>query len=59
MIPISAYFPLKSKVALITGSTRGMALHIACALYSAGARLAILDVCEQEGHAIARLLGSA
>ncbi|SFI08101.1 NAD(P)-dependent dehydrogenase, short-chain alcohol dehydrogenase family [Collimonas sp. OK307] len=59
MIPVSTYFPLKNKVALITGSTRGMALHIACALSSAGARLAILDEHEQEGFAIAKLLGSA
>jgi len=43
---------------LIAGAARGMALHIACALSAAGARLAILDVREREGCAVAGLLGS-
>ena len=59
MNQLSRYFPLKHKVALITGAARGMALHIACALSAAGARLAILDLREREGRAIAGLLGSA
>jgi len=58
MNQLSNYFPLKNKVALITGAARGMALHIACALSAAGARLAILDVREREGCAVAGLLGS-
>ncbi|AIY39182.1 oxidoreductase [Collimonas arenae] len=58
MNPLNAYFPLTNKVALVTGATHGIAIHIACALSTAGARLAILDAREQEGHAIARLLGS-
>jgi len=56
MSQLSTYFPLKNKVALITGAARGMALHIACALSAAGARLAILDVREGEGRTIAGLL---
>jgi len=59
MNPLNAYFPLKNKVAVITGAARGMALHIAGALSAADARLAILDVREQEGHAVARMLGGA
>ncbi|WP_211466399.1 SDR family NAD(P)-dependent oxidoreductase [Collimonas silvisoli] len=58
MNQLSNYFPLKNKVALITGAARGMALHIACALSAAGARLAILDVREGEGRAVAGLLSS-
>ena len=57
MNPLTAYFPLKNKVALVTGAARGIALHIACALSAAGAHLAILDEREQEGRIIARLLG--
>ncbi|AMP07069.1 short chain dehydrogenase family protein [Collimonas pratensis] len=58
MDPLSTYFPLKNKVALVTGAARGIALHIACALSAAGAHLAILDEREQEGGVIAGLLGS-
>jgi NAD(P)-dependent dehydrogenase (short-subunit alcohol dehydrogenase family) len=58
MNQLSNYFPLKNKVALITGAARGMALHIACALSAAGARLAILDVREGEGRTIAGLLAN-
>ncbi|WP_211462440.1 SDR family NAD(P)-dependent oxidoreductase [Collimonas silvisoli] len=58
MSHLSTYFPLANKVALITGAARGIALHIACALSAAGARLAILDVREGEGRAVAGLLGS-
>lgn len=57
MNQLSTYFPLKDKVAMITGAARGMALHIACALSAAGARLAILDEREGEGRAITGLLG--
>jgi NAD(P)-dependent dehydrogenase (short-subunit alcohol dehydrogenase family) len=57
MNPLTVYFLLKNKVALITGAARGMALHIACALSAAGARLAILDLREGEGRAVAGLLG--
>jgi len=57
MNQLANYFPLKNKVALITGAGRGMALHIACALSAAGARLAILDEREGEGRAIVGLLG--
>jgi NAD(P)-dependent dehydrogenase (short-subunit alcohol dehydrogenase family) len=56
MSQLSTYFPLKNKVALVTGAARGMALQIACALSAAGARLAILDVLEREGRVIAKLL---
>ena len=48
MNQLNAYFSLKNKVALVTGAARGIALHIACAVNAAGARLAILDVREQE-----------
>ncbi|WP_211473674.1 SDR family NAD(P)-dependent oxidoreductase [Collimonas humicola] len=58
MDPLSTYFPLKNKVALVTGAARGIALHIACALSAAGAHLAILDEREQEGEVIAGLLGN-
>ncbi|AIY39448.1 oxidoreductase [Collimonas arenae] len=58
MNQLNAYFSLKNKVALVTGAARGIALHIACALSTAGARLAILDVREQEGQVVAWLLGS-
>jgi NAD(P)-dependent dehydrogenase (short-subunit alcohol dehydrogenase family) len=58
MNQLNAYFSLNNKVALVTGAARGIALHIACALNAAGARLAILDAREQEGHAVARLFGS-
>uniref|UniRef100_UPI001B8ACCA2 SDR family NAD(P)-dependent oxidoreductase n=1 Tax=Collimonas silvisoli TaxID=2825884 RepID=UPI001B8ACCA2 len=56
MSHLSTYFPLKNKVALITGAARGMALQIACALSAAGARLAILDELEREGRIITGLL---
>jgi NAD(P)-dependent dehydrogenase (short-subunit alcohol dehydrogenase family) len=56
MNPLTAYFSLENKVALVTGAARGIALHIACALSAAGAHLAILDDREQEGRIIARLL---
>lgn len=59
MNSLEVYFSLKNKVAVITGAANGIALHIACALSAAGARLAILDVCAQEGCAIATMLGSA
>lgn len=54
---LTAYFPLKNKVALVTGAARGIALHVACALSAAGAHLAILDERQQEESIIARLLG--
>ncbi|WP_190275186.1 SDR family NAD(P)-dependent oxidoreductase [Collimonas fungivorans] len=57
MNPLTAYFPLKNKVALVTGAARGIALHVACALSAAGAHLAILDERQQEESIIARLLG--
>ncbi|WP_211463159.1 SDR family NAD(P)-dependent oxidoreductase [Collimonas silvisoli] len=59
MSKLNAYFPLKNKVAVITGAARGMALHIAGALSAADARLAILDARVQEGRAVARMLGGA
>ncbi|WP_211464770.1 SDR family NAD(P)-dependent oxidoreductase [Collimonas silvisoli] len=58
MNPLNAYFPLKNKVAVITGAAGGIALQIACALSAAGARLAILDERESEGRIITRLLSS-
>ena len=57
MNPLTAYFPLENKVALVTGAARGIALHVACALSAAGAHLAILDERQQEESIIARLLG--
>jgi len=57
MNPLTAYFPLENKVALVTGAARGIALHIACALSAAGAHLAILDDREEDGSVIAGLPG--
>lgn len=58
MHQLSDYFSLKNKVAMVTGATKGIPLQIASALGAAGAGLAILDEHEQEGQAIARLLGT-
>jgi NAD(P)-dependent dehydrogenase (short-subunit alcohol dehydrogenase family) len=58
MDPLTTYFPLKNKVALVTGAARGTALHIACALSAAGAHLAILDEREHEKGIVARLFSN-
>lgn len=54
MHQLSHYFSLKGKVAVITGAAGGIGAHTACVLAAAGARVAVLDVLEHEGEAIAQ-----
>ncbi|WP_230414026.1 SDR family NAD(P)-dependent oxidoreductase [Collimonas silvisoli] len=57
-MPLSDYFSLKGKVAVVTGAARGIAAHTAHLLAAAGAQVAVLDTLEQEGRAIVRSMSS-
>jgi NAD(P)-dependent dehydrogenase (short-subunit alcohol dehydrogenase family) len=59
LMPLSHYFSLKGKVAIVTGAARGIAAHTAHLLAAAGAQVALLDVLEQEGRAAAQSIDSS
>ena len=50
---------VEGKVALITGGARGMGAAHAQALVSEGARVLIGDVLDDDGHAVAEILGES
>lgn len=50
---------LKDKIAVVTGSARGIGAAIARAFVDEGARVLITDICDAEGQALAGQLGSA
>ncbi|WP_175501119.1 SDR family NAD(P)-dependent oxidoreductase [Collimonas sp. OK412] len=54
LMPLSHYFSLKGKVAVVTGAAHDIAAHTARLLAAAGAQVAVLDVLEQDGQTLAQ-----